>query len=290
MPLPTTTISSLHERFYRIGSSVLSLTSPDFTESDRLKQFACAPAEPDLRAVIRVCSGPLLAAEETAEYAADGVHSAGGVFVRTEKDEKGTALWTARYTYGGSVSADFYTSSGISLTTFVITEILDLPRLLLAKGAVILHASFIIVDGRAVLFTAPKQTGKSTQAALWERYAGAKIINGDRALIELRDGVFHACGVPFSGTSGICHTGDYPILAVIALSQGKVNTCVPLTPRESLRALMTGCSFDPTDPVMTTQFLDSAEKIVSAVPFYSLSCLPDRSAVDHLSAALGLSF
>ena len=70
----------------------------------------------------------------------------------------------------------------------------------------ILHASYILYRGEAILFSAPSGTGKSTQAAFWKEHRGAEIINGDRVLVIKRDGVFYACGVYVSGTSGICGT------------------------------------------------------------------------------------
>ena len=82
------------------------------------------------------------------------------------------------YRSDGVVDATVNTESGMPLTSFVVSEIIDLPRLLLRRGSVFLHASYILYGGQAILFTAPKQTGKSTQAALWQRFAGAEIVNG----------------------------------------------------------------------------------------------------------------
>ena len=44
---------------------------------------------------------------------------------------------------------------------------IDLSRILLHQGGLILHASYIIWNDRGILFTAPSGTGKSTQAGLW---------------------------------------------------------------------------------------------------------------------------
>ena len=49
-----------------------------------------------------------------------------------------------------------------------------------------LHASVINWKDKGILFSAPSGTGKSTQADLWKKYEGAKVINGDRALIRKR--------------------------------------------------------------------------------------------------------
>jgi hypothetical protein len=75
---------------------------------------------------------------------------------------------------------------------------------LLFLDSLLMHASYIDADGEAILFTAPCGTGKSTQAELWRKFAGATVINGDKAGVSFVDGRLCACGVPFCGTSGIC--------------------------------------------------------------------------------------
>ena len=65
--------------------------------------------------------------------------------------------------------------------------------------------------------------GKSTQAGLWERYRGAKIVNGDRALLRKINGSWAACGWPVCGSSDICLLGDTPIHAIIMLYMTKIS-------------------------------------------------------------------
>ena len=46
------------------------------------------------------------------------------------------------------------------------------------KDSFILHASYVVRDGKALLFSAPSGTGKSTQAEFWHTRRGCDIING----------------------------------------------------------------------------------------------------------------
>ena len=48
----------------------------------------------------------------------------------------------------------------------MMAELMELEHLLAMRKGILLHASVVCVDGEAVLFTAPSQTGKSTQASL----------------------------------------------------------------------------------------------------------------------------
>ena len=280
-------MSSHPERYYRFGSVVLRLISPAFPETGQLARFSVPPQPPELMVRIHpVGELPLPAGEPRREP--------GAVWYRTDRGEAvvvenpaGEPLWVARYDASGSAEAYFRTGSGVPLTTFVVTEIVDLPRLLLRKGALVLHASFIGVGGRAVLFTAKKQTGKSTQAALWQRVAGAAVVNGDRAMIERRNGVYYACGLPYAGTSGVCLQGEYPLAAVVILSQGKQNVVRRASPAEAVRALLEGCFVDRASESLMSAFLRVAGEVASDVPFYAFRCLPDESAVACLRKALG---
>ena len=57
------------------------------------------------------------------------------------------------------------------------------------RGAVLLHAAAIEVDGCAYAFSAPSGTGKSTHILLWRQRFGERvdIINGDKPIIRRRE-------------------------------------------------------------------------------------------------------
>ena len=94
-------------------------------------------------------------------------------------------------------------------------------QLLLQQNRLLLHASFIKYKGNGILFSGPSGIGKSTQAELWKRTRGAEIINGDRAAVGLADEGWTAWGIPYAGTSGICHNESAPLLAIVVLRQAK---------------------------------------------------------------------
>ena len=77
-----------------------------------------------------------------------------------------------------------YESALLNTGNYKIFNALALEKVLIAHESIILHASYVNYNGKAILFTAPSGTGKSTQAALWEEYKGAEIVNGDRVIIQ----------------------------------------------------------------------------------------------------------
>ncbi len=149
-------------------------------------------------------------------------------------------------------------------------------------GASVFHSSVIEYNGSAVLFTAPCGTGKSTQAALWEKYRNAEIINGDKALIYEKNGDFYVSGLPFSGSSDICINKKMPVKAIVRLSQAKENIISRLTGLRAYKAVYEGCYHSKwsADYNKATSFI--AERFASCVPVVSLACLPDESAVEVL--------
>ena len=166
---------------------------------------------------------------------------------------------------------------------FLVFEGLRLPDLLLSKGIGILHCSFIEVEGQAVLFAGDKQVGKSTQASLWEKYAGATVINGDRAGLFIKNGKIMAGGVPYCGTSGICKNRQMPLKAIVCPSIGKENELKRLSPMEGFTFLLGKFAYNTWNPAEVNAITDLLTAIVENVPVYSYSCLKDESAVRYLS-------
>ena len=162
---------------------------------------------------------------------------------------------------------------------------IQLQYLLLHHRGMIFHASYIGFEGNGIVFTAPSQTGKSTQARLWEQYRGAEVINGDKAGIHLGDRPT-VCGVPFSGTSGICQNVSLPLKAIVVLSQAPENTVRRMKPIEAIQAL---CPNLFVDQAITEEWhiaMRLLMDLVEQVPIYALACTPDERAVEALHGAI----
>ena len=158
---------------------------------------------------------------------------------------------------------------------------IQLQYLLLHHRAMIFHASYIGYEGNGIIFTAPSQTGKSTQARLWQQHLGARILNGDKAGIHLGDRPM-ACGVPFSGTSGICHNVSLPLKAIVVLSQAPENTVRRMKPVEAIQALCPNLLVDQAIPEEWQIAMRLLMDLVEQVPIYALACTPDERAVETL--------
>ena len=162
----------------------------------------------------------------------------------------------------------------------------NLEYMLTALGAVSLHSSFITHCGQAILFSAPSGTGKSTQAALWEQYAHAEQINGDRSVIRCVDGVWTAFGFPFAGSSGIYKNKSAPIRAIVVLRQAKDNTIKRLGASEAFRLLYSETAIQRWNTQGHAAAVDLLIRLSASVPVYRLCCTPDARAVALLQQTL----
>lgn len=273
-------------RYYDIGGIRFSLNGPPFNESSYLAPFRCEPCLTEVEFTVELGHpavpterSPVKATLHTKEFSLLGrkiqavfqEHSDRLLLTKEEISPKKYQICLEE------TCADLYDNN-------LVLKIIDLPQLFLSYGALFLHASLVIHKGRAILFSAPKQTGKSTQATLWEIHRNAQIVNGDRALLRFIDGTWMAYGSPYCGTSGICQNAACPIGALVLLQQGKVNEIRKASPSKIVAAFLDGCTFDPE--TQTETVLDIALSLSQTVPVLHFSCLPDASAVDFLDSAL----
>lgn len=160
-----------------------------------------------------------------------------------------------------------------------------LHQLLAPFGALIMHASLVRIGGRAVLFTAPCGTGKSTQARLWAELRGAEVLNGDKAGLRFMGGELIAFGVPICGTSGICKNMALPVAAIVELSQAKATAIRRLAPSAAVQAVSANIYAERCVPWQNA--LETVLQIVGSVPVLHLACTPDESAIAALEQVLG---
>lgn len=167
-----------------------------------------------------------------------------------------------------------------------IWDKIDFSRILLKNSALILHASYIIWNGWGILFTAPSGTGKSTQAELWKKYRGARIINGDRAVIREKDGQLWTYSLPFAGSSGICLNKDAPLAAIAVLEQAGEDEVHRMSGINSVKHLYTQCAVNRWNAEEVSAVTRLLENMSGEAEIVKLRCRPCESAVDILETYL----
>lgn len=157
---------------------------------------------------------------------------------------------------------------------------------ILQHGGVLFHCSFIERKGKAILFTAPSRTGKSTQAELWKQHREAAVINGDRAALRIVNGRVLAEGVPFCGSSPYCENRCLPVEAIVYLLQATVTTVRRLRGFEAFSRIWEGISVNTWDRQDLELAADIVKTVAESVPLWHMPCTPDERAVAVLEETL----
>lgn len=244
---------------YSFGGTVFKINSPEeILETEYTEPFLCeGEAEPDF----------MINAAYSDEICKSGYSSA-ELF-----DDKANVYFAEKYR--GKISAKN------------ALEKSEIFRMLARRGGVVLHSSYVLTkQGDAVLFSAPSGTGKSTQAKLWEEFAGAETINGDRALVAADGDKITANGILFCGTSGICKNKTAPLKAIVLLRQSDRNELHIASGKEAFMRLLPQCSYYPEEAESLRLTTEILAKVISAVAVYDFGCVPDKSAVDALNEVL----
>lgn len=158
--------------------------------------------------------------------------------------------------------------------------------LLLREDRLLLHAACVDTYLGGLLFSGPSTIGKSTQAGLWQQYAGARLINGDRPILHKAADGWRAWGSPYAGSSRWFVNESCPVRAVIMLRQAPRCSLRRLEGAEAFRALFAGTTVTSWDGDCVLRACRLAETLAADVPVYQLSCTPDRAAVELLRTEL----
>lgn len=160
-----------------------------------------------------------------------------------------------------------------------LLHLIGIEEVLLKHKALLLHSSVVKMGENAVLFSGPSGIGKSTQAKLWEKHLGAKVINGDRCVIRKKGNAFWGSGSPWSGTSGIYSKKQAPIKGIFILKQASENSVRRLG-IEAFKALYSQCIVNTWNRSFMEQITELLSGLLELVPIYELACRPDQEAVE----------
>lgn len=156
-----------------------------------------------------------------------------------------------------------------------LLQLVPLKWFLSRKGILLFHASQIVTDSKTVIFTAPSETGKTTQARLWSKHRGAEIVCNDRVLVR----GMRTCGFPYDGGEPIYNPEEHGLHAIVCLGQSPRNEVARLRPAAAMARLMESVLFDAWDPQVRDFAAEQLLEIVSNIPVYQLNCTPDEGAV-----------
>ncbi len=150
-------------------------------------------------------------------------------------------------------------------------------RAILQHNGTFLHASAIMLDGKAYLFSADSGTGKSTHTEKWCRLFGARYLNDDKPALRLVDGVWMAYGTPWSGKNDLSAPVEAPVGGIAFLKRGGENSICPM-PKENTAALFLRQTLWKLDKERMQTQLTLADHLLRNVPIWELTCRNDDDA------------
>lgn len=151
-------------------------------------------------------------------------------------------------------------------------------RELLKFDGTYLHASAVILDGKAYLFSAHSGTGKSTHTEKWCRLFGATYLNDDKPALRLVDGTWMAYGTPWSGKHDLSSPVGVPLGGIAFLKRGEKNAIRPYPVRDALLFFMSQSSWHLPEKDAMERQLDLLDKLLRQVPVWELTCRNDDEA------------
>lgn len=153
-------------------------------------------------------------------------------------------------------------------------------RKLLDFDGMLLHASAVIKDGYAYLFSAPSGTGKSTHTALWCKvFEDAQILNDDKPAIRIIEGKVYVFGTPWSGKSDLNLNLRVPLGGICFLERSKDNFIEKIQPSQAIHLLLNQ-TVRPRMVKNMDRMLTLLDHIIQNTTIYRMGCnMEDEAAV-----------
>lgn len=222
------------------------------------------------------------------------------VVVEMQQQFDETAYWYAPYLYNGEEEPEFSIGVTDEEINYLVTEGVGITpsiaenmvlgnkfnrRLMKFYGSYI-HSSAMVFDGKAYLFSAPSQTGKSTHTKKWLNRFGdrVKIINDDKPSFRFINGKCIVYGTPFAGGTDVQLNTSAELGALVFIERAEENSLEKLPTSRAVSLLISQSPGRANERIGDRQ-LEMFSMLLSKYPAYLLRCNMDDSAVD---AALGI--
>jgi hypothetical protein len=152
---------------------------------------------------------------------------------------------------------------------------------LLAQGRGVLFHACGTDDGKGYLFLGNSGDGKSTTAKLLFDH-GLAVLNDDRIIVRETKGVFWMHGTPWHGDFKEHSSHALPVDKLFFLRHGKKNSARAKTGAEAVSMLLARAFppfWDKQGMAFTIEF---CQRLVSAIPCYELTFVPDARMIDFV--------
>lgn len=164
------------------------------------------------------------------------------------------------------------------LNTWIFTRLFYyiLECKLIQEGCLILHSSCIEKDGKAVLFSAPSGTGKSTRSRNWVKELDYTYLSGDRPIIDVSKRKVY--GAPWDGKEQVYKNSMANIEAIFYISRSKTTFVQKLSKEEFHSLLMKQIFIPMWDKALVLKAYVLLKQLIQKENVYMLWCDNSKEA------------
>ncbi len=155
--------------------------------------------------------------------------------------------------------------------------------------AVVFHGAVIAYKGKAYAFTARSGVGKTTHIRLWLEQFGdsVHILNGDKPILRVIDGVVYASGTPWRGKEGYGIPEMLPLEAVAFIDRAEEPSANEITSSDALMRFASQI-YVPNEPRAAMLSLSVLNKVISGVKLFDVRAnMKPESAIASFAALTG---
>lgn len=151
---------------------------------------------------------------------------------------------------------------------------------LMRYDGLLLHASAVVLDGKAYLFSANSGTGKSTHTQLWLKQFGqrAYILNDDKPALRRENGKWYAYGTPWSGKYDINTNARVPVAGICFLTRAQHNSIRPFKGSKAAYDFLQQ-TLRPVNAQLRVNLMTLLGLLMEEVPMWQLECNMEPDAV-----------
>lgn len=151
---------------------------------------------------------------------------------------------------------------------------------LIDRGILLIHGSAVALQGKGYLFLAPSGTGKSTHTRLWREvfHPEATMINDDKPLLRIEQGIVRVCGTPWDGKHRLSTNRMVPLQAICLLERGEKNRIRRLPAQDGFSDLLRHLYHPFGDRGKMAQTLVLAGKVRNTVPLFRMEATMEEGA------------
>jgi hypothetical protein len=152
------------------------------------------------------------------------------------------------------------------------------------EGGRLMHASSVVRDGKAYLFSGVSGVGKTTISRLLPE--DAHLLTDEMSFVRREGEGYFAYGTPFAGD--LAKPGENiraPLETIFLLQQGLENRIDELGPAEAVRGLLANTLFFANDVELVQAVFAGAVELAARVPVKRLTFMPDERVWELIGRA-----